>query len=153
MALARFQQMFGCFKMAVIGMVHVRALPGTPRSHHSIQELIDLASQEAELYAAAGVDGILVENKYDIPYLQGAELGPEVTATMARVCSAVKQIIPSSLPCGVQFHRERGPLVPELLEVPLELEERAGYFVEKEGLRDDNLLQENILFGPELRGS
>ncbi|XP_076037633.1 uncharacterized protein F13E9.13, mitochondrial-like isoform X2 [Oratosquilla oratoria] len=57
----------------------------------------------ASPHAEKEKDGILVENMHDIPYLQGAELGPEVTATMARVCSAVKQIIPSSLPCGVQI--------------------------------------------------
>ena len=55
---------------------------------------------EAQLYRECGVDGVMVENMHDIPYLRGA-VGPEVTACMARVCSEVRQAI-GGIPLGVQ---------------------------------------------------
>lgn len=39
---------------------------------------------------------------FDIPYLMGASLGPEVVATMTRVCQEVRSIIPKRIPCGIQ---------------------------------------------------
>ena len=67
---------------AVIGMIHLPALPGTPASSDTPLELIERACAEAELYRRAGVDGVIVENMHDRPYLRGA-VGPEITATMA----------------------------------------------------------------------
>ncbi|XP_072278557.1 uncharacterized protein F13E9.13, mitochondrial-like isoform X2 [Pyxicephalus adspersus] len=45
-------------------------------------------------------DGLIVENMHDIPYT--LNIGPEVTASMAAVCAAVRQICPN-LPIGVQI--------------------------------------------------
>ncbi|XP_071424018.1 uncharacterized protein F13E9.13, mitochondrial-like isoform X2 [Pithys albifrons albifrons] len=47
--------LFGRLKGAVIGMVHVAALPGTPRSSLPLTQIIDQACQEAEVYRDAGV--------------------------------------------------------------------------------------------------
>ena len=47
-------------------------------------------------------DGVLVENMHDVPYLN-RRVGPETTAAMAAVCSAVRSRVPSSMPCGVQI--------------------------------------------------
>ncbi|KAH9499743.1 hypothetical protein Btru_077714 [Bulinus truncatus] len=86
----------------VIGMIHVKALPGTPRNSHSVQEIVDQACHEATVYKSAGVDGIMLENMHDIPYLQCSKIGPEVTSVMSVVCHEVKRIFPNS-PVGVQI--------------------------------------------------
>ena len=87
-------------KCPIIGMIHVPALPGTPRFRLSIREILEKVSQEAELYAQAGVDGIAIENMHDIPYLK-REIGPEITAMMTAIGQAVKQV--TDLPCGIQI--------------------------------------------------
>lgn len=85
---------------AVIGMIHVGALPGTPRWSGSLEALVARAAAEAELYARAGLDGLLIENMHDVPYLRG-RVGPEVVAAMTAVGLAVRRASP--LPLGVQI--------------------------------------------------
>jgi len=85
---------------AVVAMVHVGALPGTPASRAGVVELSEQAAREAALYRECGVDGVLVENMHDTPYLRG-RVGPEVVAAMAVVCRAVKE--EARLPAGVQI--------------------------------------------------
>jgi len=84
----------------VIGMIHVGALPGTPASTQSLAELVALATREAKLYAAGGVDGIGIENMHDVPYLRGS-VGPEIVAAMTIIGQAVKT--ESKLPVGIQI--------------------------------------------------
>ena len=80
-------------------MVHVGALPGTPRASQSVDELVRQAVQEVWVLAEGGCDVILVENMHDLPYLQG-EVGPEIVASMTAVCRAINEA--TDLPCGVQ---------------------------------------------------
>lgn len=84
----------------VIGVIHVGALSGTPANDKSIAELIDIAIHEARIYTDYGVDGIIVENTHDVPYLKGS-VGAEIVAEMTIVCHAVKS--ESKLPVGVQI--------------------------------------------------
>lgn len=84
---------------ALIGMVHVGAMPGTPRASQSVDELVRSAVQEVWALAEGGCDAILVENMHDIPYLK-REVGPEVVASMTAVCRAINEA--TDLPCGVQ---------------------------------------------------
>lgn len=81
-------------------MIHVGALPGTPASAARVGELTERALEEAALYRGGGVDGLMLENMHDVPYLRGS-VGPEVVAAMAVVARAVKA--ESGLPCGVQI--------------------------------------------------
>jgi hypothetical protein len=84
----------------VIGMIHVGALPGAPASTRSIAELAELATREARLYRAGGVDGVAIENMHDVPYLRG-QVGPEIVAAMTVLGQAVKA--ESGLPVGIQI--------------------------------------------------
>ena len=86
-------------RAAVVGMIHVGALPGTPAARASVGELAEGAAREAAVYRECGVDGLMVENMHDTPYLRGA-VGPEVVAAMAVVCRAVRE--EAGLPIGVQ---------------------------------------------------
>lgn len=81
-------------------MVHVRALPGTPAYAGETSTIIETAVKEAELLRAAGVDGILLENMHDNPYLN-RNVGPEITAMMAVIGRKVREV--ASLPVGVQI--------------------------------------------------
>lgn len=85
---------------ALIGMVHVGALPGTPRASQTVDELVRNAVQEVWTLAEGGCDAILVENMHDVPYLK-REVGPEVVAAMTAVCRAVREA--TDLSCGVQI--------------------------------------------------
>ena len=84
----------------VIGVIHVGALPGTPRSSQTVSELIASARNEAKVYRECGVDGVIIENMHDVPYLRG-EVGPEIVAAMTAVATAVKA--ECGLPVGVQI--------------------------------------------------
>lgn len=84
----------------IIGMIHLGALPGTPANHQSVAELITNAVGEAITYRDCGVDGIIIENMHDVPYLRGT-VGPEIVAAMTRIGQAVKS--ESKLPVGVQI--------------------------------------------------
>ena len=85
---------------AVVGMIHVGALPGTPRHCQPLETIVTRAVEEAGLLTRAGVDGLLIENMHDTPYLCG-KVGPEVTAAMTAVGVAVRR--ESQLPLGVQI--------------------------------------------------
>lgn len=84
----------------VIGVIHVGALPGTPRASLGVAELVRQAAQEAKLYRESGVDGIIIENMHDVPYLKG-EVGPEIAAAMSLIGAEVKSV--AALPVGVQI--------------------------------------------------
>ncbi|MEM7369199.1 MAG: BtpA/SgcQ family protein [Bacteroidota bacterium] len=85
---------------AIIGMIHVDALAGTPLHQYSPQEIIDRAVTEAELYASCGIHGIAIENMHDIPYLNGT-VGPEITALMTAIGREIKRAV--NIPCGIQI--------------------------------------------------
>ncbi len=85
-------------------MVHVGALPGTPKARLSVQQLIERAVADAKTLAKAGFDGLIVENMHDAPYVQGPH-SPETVAVMTRVAAAVREAIPvKAMPrMGVQI--------------------------------------------------
>ncbi len=85
---------------ALIGMVHVQALPGTPRHAMPLREIVAQAADEARLLADAGFDAILIENMHDVPYLR-QNVGPEIIAAMTAVGDAVREEV--SCPLGVQI--------------------------------------------------
>jgi len=94
----RIKQMFGGSR-ALIGMVHVQALPGTPRSEATIEAMAEAAVAESRQYQAAGFSGIGIENMHDRPYLKGA-VGPEIVSAMTAIGREIRRAV--SLPLGVQ---------------------------------------------------
>lgn len=63
-------------------------------------ELIEAAREEAKIYRECGVDGIIIENMHDVPYLK-AEVGPEIVAAMTAIGTEVKN--ECRLPVGIQI--------------------------------------------------
>ena len=84
----------------MIGVIHVGALPGTPQSSQTVAELVAAARAEAMVYRECCVDGVIIENMHDVPYLRG-EVGPEIVAAMTAIGAEVKSVC--NLPIGVQI--------------------------------------------------
>jgi uncharacterized protein len=89
------------FDGAVIGMVHLLPLPGSP-GHRGMEALIEAALRDADALLDGGVDALLVENMHDFPCLREREMGPEVAAAMTRAASAVRGRAGPARPVGVQ---------------------------------------------------
>src|SRR5262245_44919524 len=84
----------------IIGVIHVGALPGAPANTLPVNEIIAQAIREAAIYRDCGVDGVIIENMHDTPYLRGT-VGPEIVAAMTVIGHAVKT--ESRLPTGIQI--------------------------------------------------
>ena len=84
---------------AIVGMIHVRALPGTPHHGLSIDRIVETAAGEARVLAEAGCDALIIENMHDRPYLNRT-VGPEIVAAMTAVAVAVR--LAADRPLGVQ---------------------------------------------------
>jgi len=89
----------------VVGVVHLKPLPGSPRYSGSMEEVLEWALRDARALEEGGVDGMIVENYGDAPYLPG-RVGPETVASMA---VAVREVVRSvSVPVGVNVLRSDG---------------------------------------------
>jgi membrane complex biogenesis BtpA family protein len=96
------QDIFGVSK-PIIGMVHLRPLPGSPfYSQGEMSAIIDTAVKEAEILEKAGVEGLQIENMWDHPYLKDDEIGHETTAAVAVCAYAVIHSI--KVPVGINCH-------------------------------------------------
>jgi membrane complex biogenesis BtpA family protein len=75
-------------------------LPGSPRySGESVEIIYSRAVEDARRYAEGGVDGLIIENDGDIPFLKPEDIGPETVACMAVATSEVIKAV--GLPTGV----------------------------------------------------
>lgn len=91
------------FKLPLlIGMVHLKALPGTPFNTLEIDEIAKIAIEESQMYQSAGFSGIIIENMHDRPYLK-SDTGHEITASMAVIASRVKKALGRDFPVGIQI--------------------------------------------------
>ena len=97
-ALSVFRERFGAPR-ALVGMLHLGALPGTPSASHSIEMLIQQVLTEARIYQDAGFTALAIENMHDRPYLKGG-VGPEITAAMTAIAREVKR--ETGLVLGIQ---------------------------------------------------
>ncbi len=93
------EKLFGVSK-PVIGMIHVDALPGTPKYKGDVENIIGKAVKDAMVYKNSGIDAIAIENMHDIPYLK-RNVGPEIVSLMSIIGREVKN--ESQLACGIQI--------------------------------------------------
>ena len=86
--------------LPIVGMVHSLPLPGSPRfKHHTLEEVFDFGVAEAMRLRDGGVDGILLENAGDVPFVKEADIGAETTAAMAVLGQLIGQA--TGLPLGI----------------------------------------------------
>ena len=84
----------------LIGVVHLAPLPGAPdHVGHEVEPIYERALADARAYAAAGFDGLIIENHGDIPFARPDDIGPETAAHMAVACDRVRR--ETGLPIGV----------------------------------------------------
>src|SRR5262245_48283910 len=79
-------------------MVHLRALPGSPRWAGSMDVVIQAALDDAHALAEGGVDALLVENHGDMPFAP-ARADAASVAAMAVATHEVRAAVP--LPVGI----------------------------------------------------
>jgi membrane complex biogenesis BtpA family protein len=90
--------MFDLDRCALVGMVHLAPLPGSPGWAGSMTDVCAAARRDAEALVEGGVDAILVENMGDVPYLRG-RVDPETVAAFAVATAPLAQL---GKPLGVQ---------------------------------------------------
>jgi membrane complex biogenesis BtpA family protein len=93
-------------RQPLIGVVGLRPLPGSYGYRgEPLAEVSAAAVRDAEAYAAAGFDALMLQNVNDLPVAERA--GPEVIAWMTAVGTAVRRA--ANLPWGVSILKNDGP--------------------------------------------
>src|ERR1700716_859937 len=95
-----FQHRFG--RNAVIGMVHVAALPGAPMYGGSMLAIVEAALCDARALRDGGCDAVVFENFGDRPFFKD-EVPAETVAALTRVI--VDVVAEVGMPFGVNVLR------------------------------------------------
>jgi uncharacterized protein len=91
----------------LIGTIHCLAFPGSPRYQgESMKSIIQHAVEEARAYAEGGMNGIIVENSWDLPFLRPEDIWYETVATMSVVAESVREA--TSVPIGINVLANAG---------------------------------------------
>jgi uncharacterized protein len=86
----------------VIGVVHLKPLPGSPKWGGKLKLVIDQALADARAYERGGADAVIVENFGDAPFTK-SRVGAETVAAMSAAGCAVRAAI--TLPLGFNVLR------------------------------------------------
>ena len=87
---------------ALIGVVHLLPLPGSPRWGGNLKSVIEFAVADARAYERGGAHAIFVENFGDVPFTKAA-VGPETIAAMTSAGCAIRAAV--RLPIGFNVLR------------------------------------------------
>ncbi len=90
----------------VIGMIHLKALPGSPQFHGDIRGLRDRCIADAEALVGGGVHGLMIENYGDSPFFPG-RVPPHVVSHMTALATNLRRRWPD-VPFGVNVLRNDG---------------------------------------------
>ncbi|PYJ03520.1 MAG: hypothetical protein DME25_11985 [Verrucomicrobia bacterium] len=105
-------------------MIAVLPLPSAPRYGGDDDRIVAQALSDLSHYVAAGVDGIVLENSHDLPYIK-PPLPPRAIQVMQRIAREVRQRF--SGPIGIQ-------MLEAANETALEIAHQAGLdFLRVEG--------------------
>lgn len=86
--------------LPVIGVIHLGALPGSPRGRSSdLREVFAAGVRDALTLARGGIDGIMVENASDMPFSRPEDIGPETVAALTAACSEIRSAV--DVPLGI----------------------------------------------------
>jgi membrane complex biogenesis BtpA family protein len=88
---------------SLLGVVHLRPLPDSPRYDGDLAGVVAAAERDARALAAAGFEGIVVENFGDAPFLPGP-VTPVTVAAMTACALAVRAAAPG-LSLGINVLR------------------------------------------------
>lgn len=104
--LKTLKDLFGVEK-PIIGMVHLWPLPGSPGyTGYGMDLIIEKALEDAHALVEGGVDGLIVENMWDLPYFVGSEIPPEEMT--AHAVAARKVVEAVKVPVGINVVHNGG---------------------------------------------
>ena len=93
------RDLFGVEK-PIIGMVHLWPLPGAPGySGYDMDTILGHAQRDAEALLEGGVDGLIVENMWDLPYYAGTGVQLASVTAQAVAARAIVEVV--DVPVGV----------------------------------------------------
>lgn len=90
-------------KKALVGMLHLPALPGSPGSKHAVSDIEKQLVSEARLLHEVGFQAAMLENFGDVPFFQD-RVDAATIAAMTRLACAVRAAVPE-LPLGINVLR------------------------------------------------
>lgn len=96
------RQLFGAAR-CLIGVVHLRALPGAPRFEGDLEGVLEAARVDARACVEGGCHAVIVENFGDVPFFS-SRVPPETVAAMARAVADVVALA-DEVPVGVNVLR------------------------------------------------
>jgi len=94
--------LFDSHPKLLIGVVHLRPLPGSPRWQGDLKSVMDFAVADARAYERGGAHALFIENFGDLPFTKG-HVSPETVAVMAAVGCAIRAAV--KLPIGFNVLR------------------------------------------------
>jgi membrane complex biogenesis BtpA family protein len=86
----------------IIGVLHVPALPGSPRNQLAFKDVVDWVLKDAEALAGGGVDALILENFGDVPFYP-TRVPPHTVAFMTAIAGEVRRRF--DLPLGINVLR------------------------------------------------
>jgi membrane complex biogenesis BtpA family protein len=97
--LGSLADLFGVEK-PIVGMVHLWPLPGAPGySGYGMETILGQAQRDAEALLEGGVDGLIVENMWDLPFYVGTDVQMEAVAAQAVAAAKIAEL--AEVPVGV----------------------------------------------------
>jgi membrane complex biogenesis BtpA family protein len=94
------------FARALIGMVHLLPLPGSPRWNGSLAPVVEAALADARALVEGGIDTLIVENGGDAPVPPG-RVETSAVAALAVVAAEIRRAQPSAT-LGINVLRNDG---------------------------------------------
>lgn len=94
-------EIFGKAKI-VIGVIHMRPLPGSPEyGGEPIEAIYEASLQDALRYSRGGIDGLILENHGDIPFAKPEAISYETPTVMAVAAYKIRETV--GLPIGINI--------------------------------------------------
>jgi len=84
----------------LVAVIALQPLPGSPLHAGSHRAILERALADARLYAGAGVDALLIENSYDLPYTR-PPLPAAAVRLVTRIARELRSLFPG--PIGIQL--------------------------------------------------
>ncbi|HDN80745.1 MAG TPA: BtpA/SgcQ family protein [Chloroflexi bacterium] len=104
--LKSLRELFGVEK-PIIGMIHLWPLPGAPGyTGYGMDFIIERALEDAHALVEGGVNGLIVENMWDLPYFVGDDVPPEEMTAQAVVARKVVEAV--DVPVGINVVHNGG---------------------------------------------
>jgi len=96
------KKLFNQDRKLLIGVVHLRPLPGSPRWRGDLESAIESAVIDERAYERGGAHALIIEHFGDVPFTKG-KVSPETVASMAVAGHAIRQ--QTELPIGFNVLR------------------------------------------------